>query len=94
MHPFAPSTCDRAIGSYGVMFFAGPAAAFGNVGRALRPGGRLAFLCPVPAGLNCWGEAVAPLRGVLTTAGSVGTTLTQVRAYAPDRGLRRKSSTA
>jgi hypothetical protein len=27
------------------MFFADPIAAFGNIGRALRPGGRLAFLC-------------------------------------------------
>jgi hypothetical protein len=27
------------------MFFADPAAAFGNISRALRPGGRLAFLC-------------------------------------------------
>lgn len=27
------------------MFFADPRAAFGNIARALRPGGRLAFLC-------------------------------------------------
>jgi SAM-dependent methyltransferase len=33
------------ISSFGVMFFADPAAAFANLARAVRPGGRLAFLC-------------------------------------------------
>jgi len=31
--------------SFGVMFFDDPAAAFGNLRKALRRGGRLAFLC-------------------------------------------------
>src|SRR6185369_16739021 len=30
---------------FGVMFFADPTAAFGNLRRALRPGGRVAFVC-------------------------------------------------
>ncbi|GAA2984084.1 MULTISPECIES: methyltransferase domain-containing protein [Streptomyces] len=107
VHPFAPSAFDRAISRYGVMFFADPAAAFGNVGRVLRPGGRLAFVCPAGAGLNDWVEAMASMRAVLpvgdfgrtgspgmfslaspdrirdvlTTAGFVGITLNQVRAY-------------
>ena len=33
---------DRVVSRYGVMFFADPVAAFGNLARALRPGGRLA----------------------------------------------------
>ena len=33
------------ISSFGVMFFADPAAAFANIATALRPRGRLAFLC-------------------------------------------------
>ncbi|WKX71422.1 class I SAM-dependent methyltransferase [Streptomyces sp. XD-27] len=36
---------DAAVSRFGVMFFADPVAAFTNVARALRPGGRLAFLC-------------------------------------------------
>ncbi|MGX6744900.1 hypothetical protein [Streptomyces xantholiticus] len=39
-----------AISRGGVMFFADPTAAFANIGRALGQGGRLAFICPQPAG--------------------------------------------
>ena len=44
VHPFDPEAFDVAISSFGVMFFADPVAAFTNIGRALRPGGRLAVL--------------------------------------------------
>jgi len=33
------------LSSFGVMFFDDPAAAFGNLRKALRRGGRLAFAC-------------------------------------------------
>jgi SAM-dependent methyltransferase len=33
------------LSNFGVMFFDDPAAAFANLGKALRRGGRLAFLC-------------------------------------------------
>lgn len=36
---------DAVVSRFGVMFFADPAAAFGNLRRALVPGGRLAFVC-------------------------------------------------
>jgi SAM-dependent methyltransferase len=36
---------DVTISSFGVMFFDDPVAAFTNLRDALRPGGRLAFLC-------------------------------------------------
>jgi len=36
---------DVVLSSFGVMFFDDPAAAFANLGRALRHGGRLAFAC-------------------------------------------------
>jgi SAM-dependent methyltransferase len=65
VHPFGPGTFDAAISRYGVMFFADPEAAFRNSGRALRPGGRLAFVCPADPSLNGWVTAVAALRGVL-----------------------------
>jgi len=44
-HPFAPGAFDVAFSRFGVMFFADPPAAFANLRRALRPGGRLAFVC-------------------------------------------------
>ena len=36
---------DVAVSSFGMMFFANPRAAFVNICSALRPGGRLTFLC-------------------------------------------------
>ena len=41
MHPFPPAAFDLAISRNGAMFFGDPVAAFANIGRALRPGGRL-----------------------------------------------------
>ena len=45
VHPFPAGAFDLALSNFGVMFFDDPAAAFGNVRKALRRGGRLAFLC-------------------------------------------------
>jgi SAM-dependent methyltransferase len=45
VYPLPPASFDAVISSFGVMFFADPVAAFGNLAGALRPGGRLAFLC-------------------------------------------------
>jgi SAM-dependent methyltransferase len=39
---------------FGVMFFADPIAAFANLRRALRPGGRLAFVCWQAVTENPW----------------------------------------
>ena len=64
-HPLEPRAFDSAISRYGVMFFAHPAAAFGNIARSLRPGGRLAFVCPADAALNDWVSAMAALRDFL-----------------------------
>lgn len=44
-YPFDAGAFDGAFSRFGVMFFADPAAAFGNIRRALKPGGRLAFVC-------------------------------------------------
>ncbi|MFD9563055.1 class I SAM-dependent methyltransferase [Streptomyces sp. NPDC059994] len=65
IHPFEPAAYDSALSRYGVMFFADPVAAFGNIGRALRPGGRLAFVCPAAATGNGWVEALSALNGLL-----------------------------
>jgi len=45
VHPFQAGIFDLMLSNFGVMFFDDPAAAFGNLRKALRRGGRLAFLC-------------------------------------------------
>lgn len=45
VHPFPAGAFDLVLSNFGVMFFDDPAAAFANLRSALRPGGRLAFLC-------------------------------------------------
>ncbi|MBP2706752.1 class I SAM-dependent methyltransferase [Microbispora sp. RL4-1S] len=54
VHPFPAGEFDVAISRGGVMFFNDPVAAFANIGRALRPGGRLAFVCPQEMAANEW----------------------------------------
>jgi len=44
-YAFEPAAFDAMISRFGIMFFDDPEAAFGNLARALRPGGRLAFTC-------------------------------------------------
>ena len=51
---FTPASFDVAISRFGVMFFAEPVAAFRNVGKALRPGGQLAFVCWQELSRNEW----------------------------------------
>ncbi|MFM8411336.1 MAG: class I SAM-dependent methyltransferase, partial [Alphaproteobacteria bacterium] len=43
--PLTPAGFDVVFSRFGVMFFADPTAAFANLRRALRPGGRLAVVC-------------------------------------------------
>jgi SAM-dependent methyltransferase len=45
VHPFDPNSLDLLVSRFGVMFFADPALSFGNLRRALKPSGRLAFAC-------------------------------------------------
>jgi SAM-dependent methyltransferase len=46
VHPFPDGGFDKAVSRGGVLFFADPVAAFANIARGLRPGGRLTFLGP------------------------------------------------
>jgi SAM-dependent methyltransferase len=50
----APQGFDVAISRFGVMFFSDPTAAFANIARGLRPGGRIAFVCWQPLANNEW----------------------------------------
>jgi SAM-dependent methyltransferase len=45
IHAFAPGRFDLITSRFGVMFFADPVAAFRNLLRAAKPGGRLCFAC-------------------------------------------------
>ncbi|MGX1882862.1 class I SAM-dependent methyltransferase [Streptomyces sp. NPDC055287] len=67
--PFEPAVFDVAISRFGVMFFADPVAAFANIGRALRPGGRVAFVCAAEAEGNEWLRTLAELRDILPIGG-------------------------
>ena len=49
-----PGGRDAVFSRFGVMFFADPTAAFANLRRALRPGGRLGFVCWRPLAENLW----------------------------------------
>lgn len=44
-HPFKAAQADLVFSRFGVMFFAEPVAAFRNLLRALKPEGRLVFVC-------------------------------------------------
>jgi SAM-dependent methyltransferase len=49
-----PGAFDLLFSRFGVMFFTDPAAAFANLRRALRPGGRVAFVCWQRLADNPW----------------------------------------
>jgi SAM-dependent methyltransferase len=76
VYPFEAGAYDLALSRFGAMFFGDPVAAFRNVGRALRPGGRLALLAWQALDRNEWMLAV---RGAL----AAGRTLPQPPAGAP-----------
>jgi SAM-dependent methyltransferase len=45
VYPFDPLSFDLLVSRFGVMFFAEPAVSFANLRRAMRPEGRVAFIC-------------------------------------------------
>lgn len=45
VHAFEAESFDAAISRFGTMFFEDPRAAFANLAHALRPSGRLVFVC-------------------------------------------------
>jgi SAM-dependent methyltransferase len=54
VHPFDAGSYDLALSRFGTMFFADQAAAFANIGTALRPGGRLVMIGWRTAAENEW----------------------------------------
>jgi SAM-dependent methyltransferase len=53
-HTLPPAAFDLAYSRFGVMFFVDPAHAFANLGRALRAGGRVSFVCWQALERNPW----------------------------------------
>lgn len=53
-HEFEPSSHDLAVSRFGTMFFDDASAAFRNVARSLRPGGRLCIATWQPLVVNDW----------------------------------------
>lgn len=62
-HDFPPGAADLLISRFGVMFFGDPPAAFANMRRGLRAGGRVAFACWQPPAANPW--VAIPQRAVM-----------------------------
>jgi SAM-dependent methyltransferase len=56
VHDFGDERYDLLVSRFGVMFFADPVAAFANLRRATRPGGRLAMAVWQPVAGNEWVE--------------------------------------
>jgi SAM-dependent methyltransferase len=57
-HRFPQGSFDLAISRFGTMFFDDPAAAFANIGRALRPAGRLVMMVWQAHDRNEWEVAI------------------------------------
>jgi len=55
-YPFAPEF-DLIFSRFGVMFFDAPVAAFAHMRKALKPGGRVAFVCWRTPPENPWASA-------------------------------------
>lgn len=53
-HAFPPASVDLLFSRFGVMFFADPDKAFANLAKAVRPGGRVTFVCWQPVAQNAW----------------------------------------
>jgi ubiquinone/menaquinone biosynthesis C-methylase UbiE len=60
VYPFVSGSFDLLVSRFGVMFFAEPAVSFANMRKALRPSGRLTFVCWREPRDNPW--LMAPLQ--------------------------------
>lgn len=58
VYPFPHERFDLAMSRFGTMFFTDPAAAFANIGRAIRPDGRLVMMVWQAHERNEWDVAI------------------------------------
>ena len=76
---FPPLGFDQVISRFGTMFFRDPVAAFSNIGRGVRPAGRLLMMVWQAADRNEWSLSID---GALTSAiGSSGPDLPELDAF-------------
>lgn len=68
VHDFGQGQFDGVFSRFGVMFFADPTAAFANLRRALKRGGRLVFICWAPLSENPWMSTPAAAAAADTTS--------------------------
>ena len=54
VHSFPTAAFDAVYSRFGVMFFDDPIAAFRNIRKAVRPGGRMAYVCWADRKANPW----------------------------------------
>jgi ubiquinone/menaquinone biosynthesis C-methylase UbiE len=86
VYPLPDSGFDVAISRGGVMFFDDPVAAFGNINRALRPAGRLAFVAPKDNSMSGdFARALAPLWHLMRRNGQRATSPGPTSLGSPDR---------
>ncbi|WP_405363536.1 methyltransferase domain-containing protein [Kitasatospora sp. NBC_00085] len=74
VHPLPTAGFDVAISRFGIMFFEDPVAAFGNIARALRPGGRIAFVCMADPARTDWVHVFEAVRSTLPLPPQDGST--------------------
>jgi SAM-dependent methyltransferase len=67
-HAFPDAAFDLVMSRFGTMFFADPAAAFANLARATRPGGRLVMIVWQEGAVNAWADPL--IAAVLDGAGT------------------------
>ncbi|MET7671352.1 class I SAM-dependent methyltransferase [Micromonospora luteifusca] len=65
VHPFPDAAFDVVISRFGLTFFAEPIVALANIGRAMRPGGRLAAICVGNYGQGDWAPVLGAMAGSL-----------------------------
>lgn len=70
-HAFPAAGFDLCISRFGTMFFADPAAAFANIGRAVRPGGRLVWMVWQGQERNEWSGAIRRALAADTTVSAM-----------------------
>jgi ubiquinone/menaquinone biosynthesis C-methylase UbiE len=68
-HAFRPEGFDLGVSRFGTMFFHDPVAAFNNIARALRPGGRLVQLVWQRRDLQEWHSVIRDAFGREPTPG-------------------------
>jgi SAM-dependent methyltransferase len=83
VYPFTAGSFDVAVSRMGCMFFGDPEAAFTNIGRALRRGGRLALTVWQEPSANRWITAIDDAIEVVAAGAELDLAAEEPTSYAP-----------